>query len=182
MSLTEYNQLEEEQNLRYEYHDGDVFAMAGGDPKHGAIAVNIISLLRNALAGKGCRPFNSDVKVYIESLNKSLYPDVSVICGKAERSAKDIRALTNPRLLVEVLSESTAAYDRGEKFMYYSQLSSLKEYLLVDQNQCMIQIFYRATAEDKWQMEWLMGTEAVIYLQSININLSAEDIYSETQI
>ena len=117
LSLEEYNQMEEEEQWRYEYHSGEVFAMAGGDPKHSAIAGSIIYLLSSALRGKGCTPFTSDTKFYIEALNKSLYPDVSVVCRPFERSDKDKHALVNPVLLVEVLSESTADYDRGANFV-----------------------------------------------------------------
>ncbi|MEM9832257.1 MAG: Uma2 family endonuclease [Bacteroidota bacterium] len=134
MTPAEYNQLEEENHQRYEYHGGQVFAIAGGDPKHGEIANNIGRLLGNALFDKDCTVFNSDVKYHIASVSKSYYPDVSVVCGSAQRSEKEIHALTNPLPLVEVLSDSTAAQDRGSKFHTYSQMPSLREYVLVEQD------------------------------------------------
>ena len=134
LSLAEYNQLEEETNQRYEYHNGEVFAMAGvatdvGDPVHGAIAGNLIRLIGNGLVTKDCTVLTSDVKFYIPSINRSLYPDVSVVCGPSERSKQDTKALTNPILLIEVLSDGNASYDRGTKFHYYSELPSLREYV-----------------------------------------------------
>lgn len=181
VSLAEYNQLEEEDDLRYEYHDGEVFAMAGGDPKHSAIAGSIIYLLSSALRGKGCTPFTSDTKFYIASLNKSLYPDVSVVCRPFERSDKDSRALTNPVLLVEVLSDSTADYDRGAKFRYYSQIPSLREYVLVEQNSWTVETRYRNTVSDEWKMDWFEGEKAEVILRSLNITLPMTELYRETE-
>jgi Uma2 family endonuclease len=153
LSLEEYNQMEEEEQWRYEYHSGEVFAMAGGDPKHSAIAGSIIYLLSSALKGKGCTPFTSDTKFYIEALNKSLYPNVSVVCRPFERSDKDKHALVNPVLLVEVLSESTADYDRGAKFRYYSKIPSLREYVLVEQNSLTVETRHRGSENEEWKMD-----------------------------
>ncbi|MEM9833583.1 MAG: Uma2 family endonuclease [Bacteroidota bacterium] len=125
LSLEEYNQLEEENYQRYEYHDGEVYAMAGGDPVHNTIGVNITTILSPLLRNKSCNVFNSDQKVYIQSVNRSFYPDASVTCGSVERSDQDTKAITNPILLMEVLSDSTEAFDRGEKFEYFSKLPSL---------------------------------------------------------
>ncbi len=181
LSLNEYNLLEEENNLRYEYHDGEVFAMAGGDPKHGAIASNVNRLLGNALLSKDCTVLTSDVKFHISSVNKSLYPDVSVVCGKAKRSEKDIRALMNPILLVEVLSESTSTYDKGEKFRYYSELSSLREYVLIEQDTRTVEVRYRSAANAIWQLEWATDQEGQILLKSIDFTLSLEEVYRRTE-
>ena len=155
LSLAEYNQLEEETNQRYEYHDGEVFAMAGaatdvGDPVHGAIAGNLIRLIGNGLVTKDCTVLTSDVKFYIPSINRSLYPDVSVVCGPSERSRQDTKALTNPILLIEVLSDGNASYDRvstagGTKFHYYSELPSLREYVLVEQHTWKVETRYRSS-------------------------------------
>ena len=110
LSLTEYQQLEENTSTRYEYHDGEVFAMAGGTFEHSAITANVVGLFNNLLP-KNCRPLESNLKIYISTVKKGLYPDVSVVCRPVERM-KEINAITNPVLLVEVLSKSTAGYDR----------------------------------------------------------------------
>ncbi len=182
LSLNEYNQLEEENNVRYEYHHGEVFDMAGGDPKHGLISNNVSYQLTSALTTKDCSVFNSDVKFYMASVNKSLYPDVSVVCGPPERSEQDVRALTNPVLLVEVLSDSTAAYDRGAKFRYYSELSSLREYVLIEQNMWVAQVYYRSAPDERWQMEWFSGENASIDLRSVNITLPLSEVYRRTEL
>jgi Uma2 family endonuclease len=182
LTLEDYNRLEEEQQQRYEYHDGEVFAMAGGDPKHSAIANNVGTLITMGIREKDCVPFNSDAKVYIEKLNKSLYPDFSVVCGSVRRSAKDSKAIENPTLLVEVLSESTRKYDLGEKFIFYSHLSSLKEYVLVEQDQHIVQVYYRANVSENWQMRWFIGADAVVELWSVALEIPVKDIYYKTDI
>jgi len=180
LSLEEYNQLEEETSVRYEYHDGEVFAMAGGSPKHGIIAGNIIRLIGNHLKD-GCTVGSSDLKFYIESINKSLYPDASVICRPYQTSDHDRNALTNPILLVEVLSESTANYDRGSKFHYYSELPSLREYVLIEQNMWKVETRYRDTTEEKWKMDWFEGEDASVTLHAMNATIPLAEIYQETE-
>ncbi len=186
LSLAEYNQLEEETNQRYEYHDGEVFAMAGaatdvGDPVHGAIAGNLIGLLHSALRPKDCTVLTSDVKFYIPSINRSLYPDVSVVCGPSERSEQDTKALTNPILLIEVLLDGNASYDRGTKFHYYSELPSLREYVLVEQHTWKVETRYRSRPEEPWQMDWFSGEEAHVRLRSVDLTLPMADLYRRTE-
>ncbi len=182
LSLVEYNQLEEETQQRYEYHQGEVFAMAGGDPKHGAIAGNAIGLLRSALFNKDCTIFTSDVNFYIEDIDRSLYPDVSVVGGSPQRSDKDAKALTNPIPLVKVLSDSTEGYDRGTKFRYYSTLPSLREYVLVEQNSWSVEVRYRPSLEERWQLELFSGSEAEIPLRSLDIVLPITELYRKTEL
>ena len=181
LTLAEYNRLEEETNTRYEYHDGEVFAMAGGDPKHSLIASNTGRLLGSALLSKNCAVFNSDAKYHVASINKSFYPDVSVICGAIERSGEDTNALANPILLVEVLSESTAAFDRGKKFEAYSRLPSLREYLLIEQDRPVTQSFYRDSPDELWQMQWFREEDTEVYLRSVDIRLALPDLYYRTE-
>ncbi len=180
LSLEEYNQLEEQTQIRYEYHGGEVFAMAGGTPKHGIIAGNIIGLLKSQL-NKGCRVGSSDLKFYIESINKSLYPDASVICRPYQVSEHDRNALINPILLVEILSDSSANYDRGSKFHYYSELHSLREYVLIEQDTWKVETRYRNTANDEWRMNWFAGEDASVTLHSMNATIPLAEIYQETE-
>ena len=179
LSLADYQELETTESIRYEYHDGEVFAMAGGSPKHGAIASNITVLISNHLA-EGCRAFNSDVKVYVASVNKGLYPDLSVACRPIELK-KEVNAITSPILLVEVLSESTADYDRGAKFRHYSQLASLREYVLVEQQTWTVETRYRRDLGETWEMNWFEGEVDELLLRSLNIKLPIRDIYRATE-
>ena len=185
LALEEYNQLEEETNTRYEYHGGEVYAMAGaatdvGSPKHGIIAANVIGSLQSRLK-KGCRVGSSDLKFYIPSIDKSLYPDASVVCQPYQVSKQDRNALTNPRLLVEVLSESNASYDRGAKFHYYSELHSLLEYVLIEQSSWKAETRYRSTPEDEWKLNWFEGKDAEVVLRSINATIPLAEFYQETE-
>ena len=181
LTLEEYCQLEEEMQQRYEYHDGEVFAMAGGDPVHNAIGVNVTTLLNQFLREKNCNVFNSDQKVWIQSIRRSLYPDASVTCGPVERSAEDKKSIMNPILLVEVLSDSTEAKDRGKKFEQYSQLPTLQEYVLISQHEPSAQVFYRASNTHLWQITWIAGLDQMLTLQSLEIEMSLEEIYFKTK-
>ena len=174
LTLEEYNLLEEENQQRYEYHDGEVFAMAGaatdvGDPVHNAICHNLHVFLGNALRKKSCNVFTSDQKVRIDFINRSLYPDASVTCGPVDRAEKDPKAITNPVLLVEVLSDSTEAYDRGRKFEYFSRLPSLREYVLIEQHESAAQMHYRTADTNLWQITWVTGLDETLTLQSLDI-------------
>lgn len=181
LSLAEYNQLEEQTQQRYEYHDGEVFAMAGGDPVHNVIGVNVTTILSQLLRKKSCNVFNSDQKVYIDFINRSLYPDASVTCGPVERSDKDSKAIVNPILLVEVLSDSTEAYDRGKKFEYFSKLPSLREYVLLSQHEPKAQLHYRTSNTDLWQITWVSGLDQTLVFQSLQIKTPLEELYLKTK-
>ena len=179
LSLTEYQQLEESTDTRYEYHDGEIFAMSGASRKHSAIATNVSSFLDATLPG-GCRPFDSALKVYVEAIKKGFHPDVSVAC-RPITGPDEINAIDNPILLVEVLSESTSDYDRGQKFWFLSQLPSLREYVLIEQDRQAVETRYRESAESRWMMEYYEGAEAEVILRSFDLTLSMNQIYKETE-
>lgn len=178
-TLAEYQQLEQETGIRYEYHNGEVFAMAGGSPEHSAIATNVSDLLRDALP-TGCRRFNSDLKIYVPSVDKGFHPDLTVACRPIQRSA-DMNAIINPMLLIEVLFESTANYDRGQKFWYFAQLTSLREYVLVEQERWAVETRYRDSADSHWMMNFYEGSEAEVYLRSLDLRLSMHQIYEDIE-
>src|SRR5438067_352701 len=130
-SAEEYLELEETADYKSEYFDGEVFAMAGGTPEHNLIAANLIGELRNQLEETPCRVYPSDQRVKIPDTGLYTYPDVTVVCADPQFEEPDRRAMLNPTLIVEVLSETTEAYDRGDKFAHYRRLSSLREYVMV---------------------------------------------------
>ena len=179
LSLAEYQQLEEDTDTRYEYHDGEVFAMSGASRKHSAIATNVSSFLATHLP-RGCRPFDSDLKVYIEAVKKGFHPDVSVAC-RPITGPEQINAIDNPILLVEVLSESTADYDRGQKFWFFSQLPSLREYVLIEQERWAVETRYRDSADSEWVMAYYEGEDTEVALRSLNLQLPMRQIYDETE-
>jgi len=178
LNFDEYIALERSTNIRHEYHDGTVYAMAGGTLAHSMISGNTFGELRTALKGKGsdCRPFNSDLKLHIPSLNKFLYPDVMVVCGSIQ-SEGAYKGISNPSVIIEVLSKSTETYDRGKKFYYYRQIPSLKTYILIHQYAAQVEIFTRVS--DLWKITLIEGINQQIAIDTLDITLNMKDIYED---
>lgn len=166
---------------RSEYVAGEVFAMAGGSEEHNLIALNVGAELRNQLKGRPCRVYPSDMKVHIAAADVGTYPDVMVICG--ERAFYDGRRdlVANPILIVEVLSESTEAYDRGEKFHHYRSLESLQAYLLLSQTQMQAELFLRQL-DGTWSLSSYEGPSASIPLHLIEAELSLAEVYDKVEL
>jgi Uma2 family endonuclease len=151
MTHAEYLALEEKSETKHEYVNGEVFAMAGGTIEHGALAAAVTVALGNALQGRPCRVLSSDVRVRVKATGLSTYPDVSVVCNKVETDADDEHGVLNPSLIVEVLSDSTEAYDRGEKAAHYRRLPSLREYVLLSQHEPRIEV-HRRNERGNWEL------------------------------
>jgi Uma2 family endonuclease len=176
MSYEQYLAAEQSSLERHEYLQGEVFAMAGGTPEHAALATAVAVQLSVALGGKPCRVFGSDLRVRVEATDLSTYPDVSVICGQLERSPLDSNAAVNPVLLVEILSDATEAYDRGEKFAHYRRIASLREYLLVSQRRPLLEL-YRKSEGGQWMLFEASGGD-VLQLESLaDASLVVDDAY-----
>lgn len=173
-TFAEYLAQEATSNIRHEYLDGEIFAMSGGTIEHGAIAANVIRLLGNALLGKPCRVLTSDVRVRVLATGLATYPDVSVACGSLERDPEDANTVVNPAVLVEVLSDSTEAYDRGEKFAHYRRIPSLQDYLLVSQHEMLIE-HYRRSNDGTWILRDVRPPDMVRL--SIGCELSVAEAY-----
>jgi Uma2 family endonuclease len=149
MTVTEYLAWEAEQPLRHEYIDGEVYAMTGGTLPHNDIALNLYSLVRSHLRGKGCRANVADAKVRVSPTGPYFYPDLMVSCDERDRQATD--AIAYPKLIVEVLLPGTAGFDRGDKFKFYRRLSTLQEYVLIDAEKVGVDC-YRKTSAGKWEL------------------------------
>jgi Uma2 family endonuclease len=143
LSPEEYLTLERQAEFKREYLDGVVYAFAGGSKLHNLIVANMIITLGGQLKGRPCRVYPSDLKVRIPDATRFFYPDVSVVCGDDEFADDQEDVILNPTLLVEVSSESTAPFDRGKKFLSYQQIPSLQEYLLVSQDEILIEGYAR---------------------------------------
>ena len=177
MNQAEYLAAEAKSETRHEYLQGEVFAMAGGTPEHGALAMAIGGALLSALRNRPCRVFNSDVRVRIRETDLTTYPDVSVVCGHLQRDDEDSNAIVNPVLIVEVLSDSTEAYDRGEKAAHYRRLPSLQEYVLMSQHSPRIEVFRRNQA-GHWELfEATAGQQ--IELASVGCTLVVDELYRD---
>jgi len=139
----EYVWFEQSSNVKHEYLDGQIYAMAGGTPEHSALQATVLSLLFPQLRAGRCRVHTSDLRVRVLATGLATYPDVSVVCGTCELDPEDGISVTNPTLLVEVLSKSTEEYDREEKFAHYKRIPSLRQYVLVSQKERKVEVWSR---------------------------------------
>ncbi|AUB81059.1 Uma2 family endonuclease [Candidatus Thiodictyon syntrophicum] len=165
---------------RTEFLDGEVFAMAGASEAHNLIAGNVYGELRTAFKGRPCYVYTSDMKVRIESANLGTYPDVMAVCG--ERRFWDDRrdVITNPTLIVEVLSDSTESYDRGDKFAYYRSLPSLSAYLLLSQHRVGAELFLRQGGGD-WLLRTYSDLRDGIPLTALDALLPLSEVYDKVE-
>jgi Uma2 family endonuclease len=175
-TIAEYLALEEDSLTKHEFYQGEIFAMAGGTIRHNDISGNIYHSLRNQLAGKNCRPYGSDQRIRVKKLNLYTYSDTVVICGPIERDEADQQATTNPRVIFEVLSNSTENYDRGRKWEFYQQLDSLREYILVSQDEANVTRYYREE-RGAWHYMLIRGLDQALVLESLGCELSLKAIY-----
>ena len=173
-SFAEYLRLEAASDTKNEYFNGHILAMAGGTAEHGFLAMAVASELRAQLRGKPCQPCSSDVRIRIPATGLATYPDVSVVCGPPTRDHEDVDSITNPTVIVEVLSKSTEAYDRGEKFHQYRRLVSMRDYVLVCQGIARIEHFERTV--NGWVLH-SAGPGESIGLKSIGCELSVDAVY-----
>lgn len=176
ISVEEYLAREGRAETKSEYYRGEVFAMSGGTRSHATIVGNVFGQLFNELRGKPCRPANSDQRIYIPKVGLHTYPDVSVTCGPPQSEKIDPQANSNPTLLVEVLSNSTEAYDRKHKFDFYKQIPSLLEYVLVSQDEARVEKFVRS-GDGGWTLFTVLGRESEVSFESIECRLSLADIF-----
>jgi Uma2 family endonuclease len=175
-TYADYLAHESASNVKHEYLDGEIYAMAGGTPEHASLAVAIASSLRNQLAGRSCRVFSSDLRVRVVGTGLTTYPDVSVVCGPLERDPESQETVLNPTVLVEVLSDGTERYDRGEKFEHYKRIPAFQEYVLASQKEPRIEVWRRQG--DSWTYQEGRAGESVT-LQSIDCRLDANEIYRD---
>lgn len=179
-SPDEYLQLETAAELRHEYSDGRIFPMAGGTPNHNRIAGNVSSALNMALAEQDYDVFVSDMRLQVVQKGLYTYPDVMVVAGELLYAPNRKDTITNPLIIVEVLSESTKNYDRGEKFEFYRTLPSFQEYVLIDQYRVYVEQFSKM-ADHQWLLSEIEEPGAVLALVSIPLQLSLTDIYRKVR-
>ena len=162
--------------IKHEYRQGEIYAMAGAKKAHVIISVNTATLLRNHLRGSGCITYMADMKVRIDTSNFYYYPDVAVSCDERDKNA-DEDFIRYPRLIVEVLSPTTAAFDRGDKFADYRTSESLQEYVLINQERVSVECF-RRNSEGLWVLyPYTQGQE--VQFSSVNFECAIEDLYED---
>ncbi len=176
-----YLAIERKAELKSEYYRGRMYLMAGGTPQHGRIGANTITAAVNALRqNRGCEVYTSDVRVLVSPSGLYTYPDVFVVCGDAVYSDEERDTITNPVVIFEVLSKSTEAYDRGDKFGFYRGIKSLREYVLVSQAKPHIERFAREV-DNGWKLYESSGMDSSLVLESLGCEIALADIYDKVE-
>jgi len=174
----EYLALEHVSARKHELVNGEILAMAGGTPEHGLLISNVNAALRSLLRGAGCVVFTSDVRIHVPATALYTYPDLSVVCGKVERHVKDENSIVNPRLLVEVLSDSTEGYDQGEKLVHYRSIPTLDTYLLVSHREPLV-VLHEKREGRSWLSTEYRGEAAVLPLGHFGVSIPLAEIYAD---
>jgi len=172
----EYRQLEETAELRNEYRDGEIVQMTGGTINHSQIIGNIHAFLKSALRGKNARPFMSDLRLWIPRHRRGTYPDVMVIEGELVCTEGRKDEILNPVLIVEVLSKSTKDFDREDKFRFYRSIPEFREYVLVSQQEFLVQQYIKKES-NQWLFQEYEGESATFSFTSVGVEMLMSDIY-----
>jgi Uma2 family endonuclease len=178
LTEAEYLEIERAAEFKSEFFDGEIFAKAGGTPQHSLIATNLGREFGNRLANNRCVAYNNDLRIKVDATGLCTYPDLSVICGPLQFAEGTDDTVVNPTVLVEVLSNSTEAYDRGRKFEHYRQIPTLQEYLLVSQTEPRIEQFIRQS-DGRWLLNEAAGMEKKLELPSLKISISLSEIFAK---
>jgi Uma2 family endonuclease len=178
----EYLALEDKAEYKSEYWDGYIIplhrespSLAGAGVNHIQIVTNLIETVSRRLKKKNCRMFSNDLKIWIPNREKFLYPDIAVVCGKLDFYKLRQDVVTNPKLIIEVLSDSTAAFDRSEKLWLYQTVETLQEYVLISQDKAVVEQYHRRN--DGWIYRATIGIESSFNLESVELKVDLDDIY-----
>jgi Uma2 family endonuclease len=178
MTADEYLARERVAETKSEFFNGEVFALAGASPTHVVIATNVAGEIRTRLRNRDCTVYTAALRVEISATDSYAYPDVVVVCGALQLSERDKDTVTNPRLIVEVLSESTADYDRSGKFEHYRAIESFAEYLCIAQDRCHVERWVRQP-DRTWRFSESNQIEAIVALESVDVRLPLAAIYGK---
>jgi len=181
LTPAEYLAFERKCEFKSEYWAGQVFAMAGASERHNLIETNVIIALGSQLRGKSCKVYPSDMRVKVPATDLYTYPDVTIVCGKAQFDDVERDTLLNPTVIVEILSKSTENYDRGKKFQNYRTLESLTEYVLIAQDAVHIEHYVRQS-DNQWLLSEAKDLSAVVELPTIQCTLALIDVYDKVEI
>ena len=176
LSLQDYFQLEETSEMKHEYYQGTIYDMAGANLRHNLIVTNLISSLHTQLRGSACNVFPSDLRIKVEAIGLYTYPDLSILCGDVQYADGREDCVSNPALLIEVLSPNTERYDRGKKFQYYRTIETLHDYLLIAQDNAHVEHYVRQDAQ-RWMLMEYSGDDQSIPLDAIGCTLTLASIY-----
>src|SRR5690348_6736950 len=176
ISIEEYLEMENTSTEKHEYYKGEIFAMSGAKIAHNVIQKNLLGRLFIKLNGKKCQPYGSDVRIHIEANTLFTYPDIVIICGETITRNNDDYNVLNPTVIIEILSNSTKNYDRGEKFKLYRDIPTLKEYILIDSESIHIETF-RLNEKNHWELEEYNSITEELYMKVINEKILIAEVY-----
>ena len=174
----EYLEFERKAETKHEYFNGEIFAMSGAKRNHNKIVGNLSGLIWQHLKGKDCEFYPADMRVFVPETGLYTYPDLVVVCGEPEFKDDVFDTLLNPVLLVEVLSETTESYDRGKKFQHYRSIESLREYVLVAQDEARIEKYVK-TGDGFWLLSEAVGLDAEIEFAAIECRIALREVYDK---
>ncbi|CAD5951527.1 Uma2 family endonuclease [Planktothrix agardhii] len=177
-SPEEYFKLEETAEFKHEYRDGDIIPMSGGTTNHNQIIVNLCAHLYFALRKQNYRVFTSDVRLWMAEHRLYTYPDLMVIKGDVVYHENRTDTVLNPLVIIEILSESTGSYDRGDKFKYYRSIPEFQEYILIDQYQYSVEQFVK-TETGKWQVNFYESADSILTLSTLDFSINLTDLYEQ---
>ncbi len=180
-TIEEYLEMERTSEEKHEYFEGEVFAISGAGFRHNIIFRNLYGKLANALEGKPCEPYGSDMRVHIPENTLFTYPDISIFCRDLMEDGGNNDIFIQPAVLIEILSPSTRNYDRGTKFKLYRDIPSLKEYVLVDSEAVSVEIF-RLNESGYWQLEEYKKHDQFLHIHTVGFDLSLDELYRGTKL
>lgn len=174
----EYLELEKKSSVKHEYYRGEIFAMSGAGVNHNYIFSNLFIGIGVRLKGKSCRPMGSDMRLNIPENTLYTYPDIAIYCGDFFNNDKDKDNARNPTVIIEILSPSTRAYDKDQKFSLYRDIPALKEYILIDSEKINIEIF-RINDKKKWELEEYKSINDILGIKSVELSIPLAEIYKD---
>ena len=179
ISVSEYLDMERMSEIRHEYLDGQVYVMAGESPKHSNICFNLYTAIGGRLRGKPCRGYSPNMKIATNNKGLYAYPDLAVVCGEPKYHDKKGDVLLNPTIIFEVLSPSTQHYDRGEKFLRYTNfIKTLTDYILISQDKPLVEHFSKQP-DNSWTSVVIQGLDAILVLPTIEIEIPLGELYEQ---
>lgn len=176
ISVEDYLLLEEESDVKHEYYQGEMFAMAGGTIPHNRIVRNTLTALDNFLSGKDCEVFPSDQRIHCPANSFFTYPDSSIVCGGLERLEKRNDTITNPVVIIEVLSKRTKNYDRGDKFKLYRSIPSVKEYVLISSLEVLVERYTKQT-NGFWYFRESADADDILQIETVGFSCPIKTLY-----
>lgn len=178
ISPEQYLEMERASEVKHEYFKGEVYAMSGASIRHNDIVYNINGIIIPFLKGKNCKIYGSDLRIHIPENTLYTYPDFSIVYGKPETTDLYTDNVTNPSVIIEVLSKSTMDYDRGTKFFLYRSIKTLNEYILIDSNSVCVEL-YKRQADNSWQFTEYKNLADSFHISTIDLTLSLKDVYDD---